>query len=274
MEEIGNLIYPLILITISMELLNRLIGFLSLCKGAVVSDPILSLGVFVAISTVLSAYLILHRELRMAKYKYLADIWYKIKDDEFKNLDFVDANKTSAYNTCFTGDRLMQYNVFASKCWAHAEDIYLNKWHRKRWLWDSCYTQTIRRYKKRHYKWLMEHRRDFDQHFEKYIKKLDLFSIDAKKIKEELNKLGLKNKELVSAALKSTLKDEFKNGEFSLDKATITRVKKKEWEITTVLENPQKTLNYPERGVTSSIKFIVRKKYGKLKIYNEFKDKK
>ena len=111
----------------------------------------------------------------------------------------------------------------------------------------------------------MEHSRDFDQHFKKYIKKLDLFRIDAEKFENELN----------SKIISPELKNAFKNEGFSLpDNAPITKIKNKKWEITTVLENNQKTLKEYAHKVTSSVTFIVRKKYGKLNIYNEFGEEK
>jgi hypothetical protein len=256
-----------------MELLNGLIGVLILFKEIaewMADRPALCIAIF---AVAISLYSI-HRSMRMAQYTYLANIWFKIKDKGFKRHDFIDPNKTTAYKTYFTGNRLTDYNIFAYMCWAHAEDIYLNRWHRK-WYGrgSACYTSTIQDFKKRHYKWLRQpnNSRDFDSHFKKYIEKLHLFSVDAKEIKDELNKVQWNKEEQVSYALK----DEFKNEEFSLpDNTPITRVKKKEWEITTVLENSQKTLKEYAHKVTSSVTFIIRKKYGKLNIYNEFGEEK
>ena len=261
-----------------MELLNGLIGVLILFKEIaewMADRPALCIAIF---AVAVSLYSI-HRSTRMAQYTYLANIWFKIKDEGFKRYDFIDPNKTTAYKTYFTGDMLMDYNNFAYMCWAHAEDIYLNRWHKKWWLWGTtCYTPTIRGYKKLHYKWLMEHTRDFNHHFRKYIEKLDLFSIDAEKFEKNLN-----NKKI-----SADLKNEFKTEGFLLDNATITKIKKKEWEITKNFEKTPKTLFSTDK---MHIKFVIRKEAkklnldkmrkffaekgdGELKIYNEFKDKK
>jgi hypothetical protein len=250
-----------------MELLNGLIGVLSIFKEIaewMADRPALCIAIF---AVAVSLYSI-RRSTRMAQYTYLANIWFKIKDEGFKRYDFIDPNKTTAYKTYFTGDMLTDYNIFAYMCWAHAEDIYLNRWHRK-WYGrgSTCYTPTIQDFKKRHYKWLMQpnNNQNFNGGFTNYVKKLHLFSVDAKKIEKELN-----NKEISPG-----LKNAFKNEGFSLpDNAPITKIKNKKWEITTVLENNQKTLKEYAHKVTSSVTFIVRKKYGKLNIYNEFGEEK
>lgn len=253
-----------------MELLNWLIGVLIIFKEIaewMADRPALCIAIF---AVVVSLYSI-QRSTRMAQYTYLANTYYKIKEEAFKRHDFIDPNKTTAYKTYFTEDRLTDYNIFACICWAHAEDIYINRWHRKWWILCSFYMPTIQNYKKLHYKWLMQpnNNQDFNGGFKNYVKKLHLFSLDAKKIEKKLN-----NKEM-----SPDLKNAFKNEGFSLpDNAPITKIKNKKWEITTVLENNQKTskeyvpIPDTEGDGTSFVQFIIRKKYGKLNIYNEFPD--
>ncbi|MDH5363642.1 MAG: hypothetical protein OEW82_00535 [Dehalococcoidia bacterium] len=112
------------------------------------------------------AYFSCHTATKMTRYTYLANKWYEIKDREFDNPNFTDLAKTSSYKTSFTGDSLKKYETFAWICWGHAEDIYLNKWHK-----DAGFKPSLKYYKNLHYSWLKdpENSKRFDSSFIKYI---------------------------------------------------------------------------------------------------------
>jgi len=86
----------------------------------------------------------------MSQYNYLANKWYDIKEKEFDYPDFRDPSKTCSYETVFAGDMLTRYDSFAWICWAHAEDIYSNGFHK-----EAAFKPTIKWYKELHYNWLM-----------------------------------------------------------------------------------------------------------------------
>lgn len=106
---------------------------------------------------------------RMSRYTYLANKWYDIKEKEFENPDFINIDKTKSYKTTFQGNTLNKYITFAWICWAHAEDIYLNKFHD-----DLGFQPSLKRYKSLHYVWLRESENSsrFDPEFIKYIEEL------------------------------------------------------------------------------------------------------
>ncbi len=124
------------------------------------------LALFVSSISIIIAWYSVYKSTKMTLYTYLAEKWYDIKEIELDNPDFIDSNKTSSYKTCFTGDLLRKYETFAFICWAHAEDMYLNKWHK-----DIGFAPTLNWYKKLHFNWLSEpeNRKYFNSSFMKYI---------------------------------------------------------------------------------------------------------
>jgi len=105
--------------------------------------------------------------LRMARYTFLANKWYEIKEKEFANPRLVDEVKNKSYDTEFKGLSLRQYKSFAWMCWAHAEDIWHNDFHQ-----TPDFEPSIKRYKKLHYKWLTDNKESFHHDFVTYIKEL------------------------------------------------------------------------------------------------------
>ena len=112
------------------------------------------------------AYYSVRKAMKMTRYTYLANKWYDIKEKEFNNPDFTNPGKNSSYKTSFTGDSLKKYETLAWTCWAHAEDVYLNKWHE-----NPGFKPTLKWYKSLHYSWLKEpeNTKRFDSSFIKYI---------------------------------------------------------------------------------------------------------
>jgi len=109
----------------------------------------------------------LRESVRTMRYTYLANIWYSTKEKEFENPDFIDESKTQDYRTAFQHSTLKRYEVFASICWGHAEDIFRNNWHK-----ELDFEPTIKRCKKLHYNWLVNNSSRFIPEFIDYIKKL------------------------------------------------------------------------------------------------------
>jgi len=114
-----------------------------------------------------------YNALRGAQYDYLAKKWYDIKEKEFNYPDFIDSDKTRSYKTAFSGNKLTRYEIFAWVCWAHAEDIYHNRWHN-----DPAFEPTIKSYKNLHYSWLMDpnNYKQFtaEPNFMKYVNELNV----------------------------------------------------------------------------------------------------
>lgn len=105
-------------------------------------------------------------QLRIARYTYLANKWYEIKEKEYINPEFIDITKTSTFKDSFKGDLLKKYETFAWICWGHAEDVYRNKWHK-----DPGFKSSFKQRKNLHYRWLkeLENQKHFSSDFIKYI---------------------------------------------------------------------------------------------------------
>jgi len=134
-----------------------------------ISIVALGLSIIATISAIITVFY--RREtVRIARYTYLANKWYDIKEKELANPDFRDPSKTSKYSNFFKGDSLSKYETFAWICWGHAEDVYLNKWHE-----DPSFKPSIKWYKSLHYEWLKEpaNRERFNSEFIDYIDHLE-----------------------------------------------------------------------------------------------------
>lgn len=105
--------------------------------------------------------------LRTARYTFLANKWYEIKEKEFDNPSLVDEVKNQSYDTEFKGEDFQKYKSFAWMCWAHAEDIWHNDFHQ-----TPDFEPSIKHYKKLHYKWLTDNNQSFNPEFVKYIEEL------------------------------------------------------------------------------------------------------
>ncbi len=107
-------------------------------------------------------------------YVYLAQKWYDIQRISMDNPDFLDVSKTSNFPNAFASQSAKDYGSFARICWGFAEDIYyhsnwLNRWLRRGFL--KHYLETLREYKKLHFKWYERNERFFgSKGFNDYVR--------------------------------------------------------------------------------------------------------
>lgn len=132
----------------------------------------LIVAIVAAVGAIVAAYVAwraVKEAKKMARYTYLANKWYDIKERELDNPDFTNLSKTSSYKTSFTGDSLRKYEIFAWMCWGHAEDIFLNEWSE-----DPGFKPSLKRYKELHRTWLKdpENSKHFNPEFTEYIDNL------------------------------------------------------------------------------------------------------
>ena len=107
-----------------------------------------------------------NRSLSQTTYVHLASLWYDIKKQGLMSDNFLSPEFTTIYQSEDRFKTYKQYHIYAWACWGHAEDCFINDFHKK----DS-FLPSIENYKELHYVWLCKpkNRQMFRYDFLKWV---------------------------------------------------------------------------------------------------------
>lgn len=105
--------------------------------------------------------------LRWHRYRYLADMWYRIKEMYMDYPNFRDPEKTKIYKENFSDEEMLRYETLAELCWGYAEDLWLNGYAKKKF-----YIPTLKEFKRLHQNWLNDNKSAYSKRMVKFIDKL------------------------------------------------------------------------------------------------------
>lgn len=130
------------------------------------SQPII---VIILVGGLIFSVLQLRASKRDSEYRYLAGVWNEIMKTSIKYPEFNDKSKTLSYATEFSGDKLIEYNLYARWVLGFIEDLYYNEYQKN----DSYYEPWIKTVLEVHKTWLVDHSHYYKNAMPKFCKKIE-----------------------------------------------------------------------------------------------------